>query len=139
MIPKLIDWNIEYMHKSSVCTSTLLRFVSNGIFFCMAGSLTCKVFLLSSFTARMPHVTFRHCIVSRIFQRFCVVWVQIVKTTVSGIKFIVSRWLFLDVALCGLVEIDWCFRGVFCLHYRSDDRGSKHLSNVGHFLWDYPV
>jgi hypothetical protein len=46
--------------------------------------------------------------------------------------------VFWDVAPCSLVDIDWRFRGVYCLHhrYRPGDGGSKHLWNVGQFLRD---
>jgi hypothetical protein len=27
---------------------------------------------------------------------------------------------FWDIAICGLVEVGWCFRGVFCLHHQSE-------------------
>jgi hypothetical protein len=53
-----------------------------------------------------------------------------------------------DVASCSLVEIDRCFRGVYCLHHQalkmkavsttgSDYEGKKHLWNVSQLTPDY--
>jgi hypothetical protein len=51
--------------------------------------------------------------------------------------------VFWDVALYSLVEIDWCFKGAYCLHREDDvchdDGGSKHLWNVNQFVPDYVV
>jgi hypothetical protein len=44
---------------------------------------------------------------------------------------------FLDIALCSLVKVDWCFRGAYCLHHRPDDGGSTHLRNFGILQRDY--
>jgi hypothetical protein len=32
-------------------------------------------------------------------------------------------WAFWDIVLCNFI-VDWCFRGVYCLHHRPDDTGS---------------
>jgi hypothetical protein len=61
----------------------------------------------------------------------CFVRLQVL--TVVGMKMTVFR----DVAPCSLAEIDWLFRGAYCLH--SDDGGSTHLWNTGQFLWDYTM
>jgi hypothetical protein len=46
--------------------------------------------------------------------------------------------VFCDIAPYCLVESDRRFIGAYCLHYhRPDDGSSKHLWNVGQFLWDY--
>jgi hypothetical protein len=45
--------------------------------------------------------------------------------------------VFWVVALCSLVEVYQCFRGVCCLHYQGDNGGGKHLLNFGKFLPDY--
>jgi hypothetical protein len=43
--------------------------------------------------------------------------------------------VFWDVALCSLVEINWCFKGAYCPH----DGGSKNLWNVSQFLPNYTL
>jgi hypothetical protein len=45
--------------------------------------------------------------------------------------------IYWDIAPCSLVEINQCFRGAYCLHHQGNDGGSKHLWNIGKFLWDY--
>jgi hypothetical protein len=50
--------------------------------------------------------------------------------------------VFWDVAPCGLVVFYRSFGGACYLHHQGDDhnpddRGSKHLGNVGKFLWRY--
>jgi hypothetical protein len=52
--------------------------------------------------------------------------------------------VFWDGEPCSVVEIDWCFRGAYCLHHWSndlcpDDGDSKHLWNTGQFTSDYMV
>jgi hypothetical protein len=48
---------------------------------------------------------------------------------------------FCDIAPCGLVELDWRFRGAFCVHHQGDDcpdgEGSMYFWNVSLLLWDY--
>jgi hypothetical protein len=41
--------------------------------------------------------------------------------------------VFQDVALCSLIDIDWCFRGAYCLHHHCPDGGSKLLRNVSQY------
>jgi hypothetical protein len=53
--------------------------------------------------------------------------------TATGMKMTVLG----DIAPCSLVEIEWRFRGAYCLHHQGNDGGSKHLSNVGKLLPDY--
>jgi hypothetical protein len=45
--------------------------------------------------------------------------------------------VFWVVAPCSLVEVYQRFRGACCLHHRPNDRGSKHIWNVGKLLQDY--
>jgi hypothetical protein len=40
---------------------------------------------------------------------------------------------------CSLVENDRRFRGVYCLHHKGDDKGSKHLRNVRRFLTSHII
>jgi hypothetical protein len=49
----------------------------------------------------------------------------------------VKAAVFWDIAVCSLVEINRRFRGTYCFHHQSDNRGSKHLFNIGQFLRDY--
>jgi hypothetical protein len=47
---------------------------------------------------------------------------------------------FWDVVLCKLIEIDWYFRGAYCLHCQGDESdggGSTHIWNVGILHQDY--
>jgi hypothetical protein len=40
----------------------------------------------------------------------------------------VKNTAFWDVAPCSIVEIDQCFRGIYCLHHHHfDDGGNKYL------------
>jgi hypothetical protein len=44
---------------------------------------------------------------------------------------------FWDIALCILIEVDWHFRGVYCLYREGDDEDSTYLWNVILLQWDY--
>jgi hypothetical protein len=47
--------------------------------------------------------------------------------------------VFWDVAPCSLVDVDWCFRGAYCLHHQGREcwRWRQHLWNIAQFLPDY--
>jgi hypothetical protein len=56
--------------------------------------------------------------------------------TVASMK----KTVFWVVAPCGMVDTDWCFRWAYCLeHQGDDDRGTKHLWNIGKLLPDYTL
>jgi hypothetical protein len=40
------------------------------------------------------------------------VWIIILNTLVTA---------FWNIVLCSFVEVDWCFRGVYCLHHQGND------------------
>jgi hypothetical protein len=49
---------------------------------------------------------------------------------------IIAFWY---IVLCSLVEVDWRYRGAYCLHRQGDDGGSMHFWQVGLFHQDYMV
>jgi hypothetical protein len=46
--------------------------------------------------------------------------------------------VFWDVAPCSLVDIDWCFRGAYCLHHQGDENltQSEYSHHKGCFKKD---
>jgi hypothetical protein len=67
------------------------------------------------------------------FARYCLLFLftnlaQVVRFQVLKVASI--KLVFWDVAPCSHVEVDRCFRGVYCLHHKGDhpdDGGSTHL------------
>jgi hypothetical protein len=53
--------------------------------------------------------------------------------TAANIKITV----FWDIGQCCFIEVDWRFRGAYCLHNRPDDGGSIHLWHIGLLQRDY--